>query len=521
LDKISLAQTNRNKKPASSVNIWQSLKVALGRRKRIRFEVFYQSSETAQEIWREFLDKFGAESAEVLDPFTPGGIEVKNVDGISIFFRAVLNEYLSVEVEEEQNLSTAQLELIKRVKAEQAEIAPEDIGLSIIELTNFYNRIKRQDQNKDAKRTLRFAFAQTGRLTHFIEPVDTSGDEEEKEKANALVVTKSRATVLDARRHLGFMGNDLTEMLEDVDLAPGTQLIGLHLEVQNVSKRSKYLNEKAVFFPCGVKLTVGQQEILAMAPDAQGRVDSIHWEPYYQTELRVGTYSGSQLHMFMKDRTKQGGPLLEQFVHNVLELEKDKPTIIFIAANSWRSYWAWLQDKRIAFDQMKLNNVCYLPASHGLVGGNTRILPNIRVIRYRFDEVPAYLTLDLNKDGSDQAGYGHGVYKVNDRVFYSIAQKPDSYQAPYRWSRFSSAASDGYSKNARISGPIEIVPAFLQEGDSTEYYAKAFHLLRAAASHWTNGFTNHPLPTHLAKNLTEDYVSMRSDVDLEDDSDEE
>jgi hypothetical protein len=521
LDKISLARTNRNKKPISSDNIWQSLKIALGRQKRIRFEIFYQSIQTAQEIWLEFLDKFCVESAEGLDPFTPGGIEVKNADGISIFFRVVLNEYLSVETREEEDLSTAQLELINRVKAEQGEMASEEIGLSIIELTNYYNLKKRHDQSKDAKRTLRYAFAQIGRLTHFIEPVDTSGDEEEKEKAKALIATKSRATVLDARRHLGFLGNDLTEMLDNADLPPGTQLIGLHLEVQNVSRRSKYLNEKAVFFPCAVKLTIGQQEILAIAPDAQGRVDNIHWEPYYQTELRVGTYTGSQLHLFLKDRNKQGGPILEQFVHNIVELEKDKPTVIFVAANSWRPYWTWLQDKRIVFDQMKLNNVCYLPSLHGLVGGNTRILQNVRVIRYRLYEVPAYLTLDLRKEGSDQAGYGHGVYKVNERVYYSIAQKPDSYQAPYRYSRFSSLASDGYGKNARISAPIEIVPAFLQEGDNPEYFAKAFHLLRVATSHWTNGFTNYPLPAHLAKNLTDDYVSMRSDVDVDDESYEE
>lgn len=520
LEKIRLARTNRNKKQVSSADTWQSLKVALGRKGRIRFEVFYQFRETAQEIWREFLDTFGVEAADDLDPFAPNGNEVKNADGISIFFRAVPNEYLSVDIEEERDLSAARGELIKRVRAEQGEIAPDEIGLSILELTNFYNLKKRQDQRKDAKRPLRFSFAQTGRLTHFIEPVDFSGDEKEKKKAMELLETKSHATVLDARRQLGFMGNDLTEMLGDVDLEPGTQLVGLHLEVQNISKRAKYLNEKAVFFPCAVKLTVGQQDILAMAPDAQGKVDNLNWEPYYQTELRVGTYWGSQLQMFIRERDKQGGPILEQFIHNIVELEKDKPTILFIAAKPWRQYWTWLPDKRIEFDQMKLNNVCYLPTSAGLVGGNTRILQSIRVIRYRFDDVPDYLTLDLSKDGVDQAGYGHGVYRVNDRVFYSIAQKPDSYQAAYRLSRFSSLAKDGHSKNARILSPVEIVPVFLQEGDSPEYFAKAFHLLRAAATHWTGGFTRHPLPAHLAKNLTEDYVSMRSDIDVEDDNDE-
>lgn len=65
------------------------------------------------------------------------------------------------------------------------------------------------------------------------------------------------------------------------------------------------------------------------------------------------------------------------------------------------------------------------------------------------------------------------------------------------------------------------MPAFLQSEDSPDVYVKAFHLLRAATSHWMNGFTSHPLPADLAKNLTEDYVSMRSNVDLEEEIESE
>lgn len=131
------------------------------------------------------------------------------------------------------------------------------------------------------------------------------------------------------------------------------------------------------------------------------------------------------------------------------------------------------------------------------------------------------MTLDQTKEPDSQAGYGHGICKISDRIFYSIAQKPDSYQPSYNWTRFSSSASGGYSNNARMSALIEVVPAFLQVGDEPAVYAKAFHLLRAAASHWANGFTSHPLPSHLAKNLTEDYASMRSFVSIEEETEEE
>jgi len=520
MEKLSLARTNRNKKMVASEAVWQSLKVALGFRKRVCFEVFYQSRQTAENIWSEFVDAFGITSTDGLDPFEPNGIIVQTKEDISVTFRAVLNDYLSVVKGDGQDLQTAQAELIKKVKAEQSEIPPDSVGLIIIELKNYYSSKKRSEQMRDAKRTLRFAFAQTGRLTQFIIPEDTSGSEEEKRKTEALIKIKSHAAILDARRQLGFMGNDLSDMLKDVGLKPGIQLIGLHLEVEHVSSRSKKLKEEAVFFPAAVKLIVGQQQILAATPDDHGKSDNINWEPYYQSGLRLGSYSGSQLRMGICNRA-DSGPVLERFLDQIIQIEKDRPTVIFVPANGWRYYWKWLQDKVITFDQMKLNNSTYLPDLHGLMGGNTRVIGNIRVIRYRFSEVPSYLTLDQTKEPDSQAGYGHGICKIAERVYYSIAQKPDSYQPSYNWSRFSSSASGGYSKNARMSALIEIVPAFLQAGDNPDVYAKAFHLLRAAASHWVNGFTNHPLPSHLAKNLTEDYVSMRSSVSIEEETEEE
>ena len=372
------------------------------------------------------MDAFGITSVNGLDPFVPNGITVQTKDGISVTFRAVLNDYLSVEIGDEHALEDAQSELIRKVKTEQSEIPPDAVGLAIIELKNYYKSRSRSEQARDAKRTLRFAFAQTGRLTQFINPEDTSGSDEEKQKAESLIKNKSHAAVLDARRELGFMGNDLSDLLEDAGLKTGTQLIGLHLEVENVSLRSRRLNEKAVFFPAAVKLTIGEQQILAATPDAQGKLDNIVWEPYYQSGLRLGSYSGSQLHMGIGNRA-DGGPALERFIDQIIQAEKDKPTVIFIAANGWRIYWKWLQDKIITFDQMKLNNATYLPDTHRLVGENTQVIGNIRVIRYRFGEVPAYLTLDKTKEPESQAGYGHGICKIGERVYYSIAQKPDSY----------------------------------------------------------------------------------------------
>lgn len=515
LEKLSLARTNRSKRAVSSDAVWQSLKVALGARKKVRFEVFYQSRQTAEGIWAEFVDTFGITPADGLDPFDLTGITVQTRDNISVTFRAVLNDYLSVDIGDGKDLQNAQAKLINRIKTEQSEIPPDSVCLSIIELRNYYKSKKRSEQRRDAKRTLRFAFAQTGRLTQFMEPEDTSGNFEEKQKAEKNIKIKSHAATLDARRQLGFMGNDLSEMLDEAGLKPGMQLIGLHLEVENVSTRSKRLKEKAVFFPSAVKVTIGQQQILATTPDAQGRSNNIVWEPYYQSGLRLGSYSGNQLHMGIGNRS-DGGPVLEQFIDQLIQMEKDQPTVFFVPANEWRNYWKWLQDKIITFDQMKLNNCSYLPYSHSLMGGNTRTIDNIRVIRYRFREVPSYLTLDQAKELGNQAGYGHGICKIGERIYYSIAQKPDSYQPSYSWSRFSSSASGGYSKNARMSTLIEVVPAFLQAGDNSDVFARAFHLLRAAASHWTNGFTNHPLPSHLAKNLTEDYISMRSTVKMED-----
>lgn len=518
LEKITLARTNQNKKVISPDTTWQSLKAAIGTKKKIRFEVYYQSIQAAQKIWLEFVDAFGVTLGDGLDPFAPNGITVQSRDNLSLYFRAVLNEYETVEIGDGQDLQAAQDDLITKVTAKLPQVQPDSVCLSIIELKNYYSSKKGNERRRDAKRTLRYAFAKTDRLTQFMEPEEVTGNTEEREKAEATIKVKSHAAVLDIRRQMGFMENDLSEMLESVGLKPDTQLVGLHLEVQNVTRRSQKLNEKAVFFPAAVKVDVGEQKILSAAPDDKGSSDAIAWEPYYQSGLRLGSYSGNELHMGITDRVKGGSSAVERFVDQIIQIQNDLPTVIFVPANEWRYYWRWLQDKVITFDHMKLNSRIYLPEAGGLIGGNTRVSKNIRVIRYRFKEVPSYLTLDQSKELDSQAGYGHGICKIAERTYYSIARKPDSYQPSYGWSRFSLTGSGGYRENARTSALIEIVPAFLQPGDDPDVYARAFHLLRAAATHWVNGFTNHPLPAHLAKNLTEDYISMRSDINSGEDS---
>jgi hypothetical protein len=101
--------------------------------------------------------------------------------------------------------------------------------------------------------------------------------------------------------------------------------------------------------------------------------------------------------------------------------------------------------------------------------------------------------------------------QVSDRIFYSIAPKPDSYQKPYRFSR----VGEGRSKDARISALVEVSPVFIQKGDDPFELVKIFHLLRAASSHWKEGLINQPLPCHLAERMLTNYLCMRSFLEID------
>lgn len=477
-------------------------------------EIRYINTETALALWSEVFKNFGLSTSFIspkADIFSVNGIGFETPEKRRIRVVAMPNQFQKLNITDDTpaGYRSAVQDFVTDIRDTLSLSSRDTVTVSFVELRNFNYERKRKEQLQDAKAASRFGYAVVSRLTQFIEPVSTGGNREEQEEAEKLRKNKARAAVLDLRRQLGFMESDLASLLSTSNLPVGTQLIGFHLEQQNITRKGRRRGDNKVFFPAAVKLTIGQRFVQALVPDANGDVRSSNWLSYTDAALQTGILSGKQL--TVGDNSDQKQDRSVEFLSRLIELIEDVPTILFVSANTWRNNWKWLQDSKIRFDQMEIGNTTFFPAGMPATGGSTRIFPNLRVVRFRENEVPSYLTLDLSKLKQDQAGHGHGIMQVSDRIFYSIASKPDSYQKPYRFSR----VGEGRSKDARISALLEVTPVFVQKGDDPFELVKIFHFLRAASSHWKEGMINQPLPCHLAERMLDNYLCMRSLLDVE------
>lgn len=496
--------------PMDQAEIRQALEDTIPNSNNLVIEIRYLQPETASAIWEELFKHFGL-STSFISPssniFTSNGVECETPEGRKIKVLAIPNPFQKLEIQSASTAGyqSAVIDFIGQIEKAISKPQPGSLTVTFIELKNYTSGRKRIEQMQDAKDASRFGYSLINRPSQFIEPIPTGGNQDEKEAAEKLRKNKARAAVLDMRRQLGFMETNLVEALECTGFKTGTQLIGLHLEQRNSTRKNKRQGYSKVTFPAAVRLTIGKRQVEALVPDREGKAISINWIPYMQAALQIGSLSGKQL---MTGEEPQEQSMI--FLTNLLNLLGDAPAILFVSSNIWRSTWPWLQDQHIKCDEMKVGDAIIQPAGAQMIGGSTRVMAGLRVIRYRTDEVPEYLAIDPTKPKEDQAGHGHGIIKISDRIYYSIAPKPDSYQKPYRFSR----VGDGRSKDARISSPVEVVPAFIQKGDTTDELVKVFHILRAATSHWKEGLITSPLPNHLAERMVRNYLVMRTYLDL-------
>ena len=500
--------------PSQQTQARQALEDTLPVNQDLIIEIRYISPETALALWSELFKYFGL-SASFINPradiFSVDGIEFETPEKRRIKVVAMPNQFPKLNITDATpaGYRGAIKDFVTDIRNILSLPNEDTVTASFVELRNYNYERKRSEQLQDAKAASRFGYAVVRRLSQFIEPVPSGGNKEEQEESAKLRKNKARAAVLDLRRQLGFMESDLVNLLNTSNLPFGTQLIGLHLEQQNITRKGRYRGDNKVFFPAAVKLTVGQRHVRALVPDGNGNVGTSEWISYTDAALQTGILSGKQLTIGTNSDQKQDRSV--EFLSRLLELIEDVPTLLFVSANTWRHNWKWLQDSKIRFDHMEIGKTTLLPAGIPVTGGSTKIIPNLRVVRFRENEVPSYLTLDTTKPREDQAGHGHGIIQISERIFYSIAPKPDSYQKPYRFSR----VGEGRSKNARVSALVEVAPVFMQQGDDPFELVKIFHLLRASSSHWKEGLINQPLPCHLAERMLDNYLCMRSFLEVE------
>lgn len=501
----TLDQTTQGKKR-------QVIEDALPDTRSLTIEIQYQDTETALILWNEIYKHFGFHKSFVETApniFSEPGLCFTTPENrqIKVIARPIKFNQLNVTDATPASYKSAVQDFARQLQAEFALPASDETIATFIELKNFNKETTKAQKAQDAKDASRYSYALIGRLTQFSEPVSATGDQSEQ----ATRQNKAKAAVLDMRRQLGYIDTDLTKLIESTNLPSGLQLVGLHIYQKNSTRQSKTRGYQSVSFPVAVRLTVGERKVEALVPGENGEIQKINWLPYSSAALQLGIRSGKSAFANV-DGERTDLPL--QFLGRLFSLLENTPTILFVSGIAWRQsgLWEWLQDKKLVFDAMNVNNTIYSPANSGLLSGNTKSISGLRVVRYRTDEVPSYLALDLTREREEQAGYANGIVQISDRVFYSIAPKPTTNKKPYRFSR----VGEGRSKDAQIPSLVEAVPVFMQNQDNTVDLVKIFHLLRAVVPHWKEGLITDPLPNHLAERLVSNYLVMRTLSELED-----
>ncbi len=485
---------------------------ALPDTRTLTLEIHYQDPETALTLWNEIYKHFGFHKSFVETTpniFSESGFCFTTPENRQIKVIARTNKFNRLNIVDAKPASyqSAVQDFARQLQAEFALPDVSEIVATFVELKNFRNESTKVQKAQDAKDASRYGYALIGRLTQFSEPMPATGDQSEQSTRQ----NKAKAAVLDMRRQLGYIDTDLSKLIQDTNLSSGIQLIGLHLYQKNSTRQSKTRGYQAVSFPVAVRLTVGERKVDALVPGEKGETQNINWLPYSTAALQLGIRSGKSAFASI-DGERTDLPL--QFLGRLFLLLENTPAILFVSGNTWRQsgLWEWLQDKNLVFDAMNVNNTIYKPANSGLITGNTKSISGLRVVRYRTDEVPSYLALDITRDRFEQAGYANGIVQISDRIFYSIAPKPTTNQKPYRFSR----VDEGRSRDAQIPSLVEAVPVFMQSQDSAYDLVKIFHTLRAVVPHWKEGLITSPLPNHLAERLASNYAIMRTLSELED-----
>ncbi|MFI9433254.1 MULTISPECIES: RNaseH domain-containing protein [Streptosporangium] len=113
---------------------------------------------------------------------------------------------------------------------------------------------------------------------------------------------------------------------------------------------------------------------------------------------------------------------------------------------------------------------------------------------------------DRNHPGDTRPRYGRfsGLVEVGHRAFWGINPRSDQNQTPLALTKFDPAATASRTWTCSNPASLEIVAAFLQDGDNPADWAMYVHAQRRFHAHTTIA-TTWPAIVHLAE-LMEEYI---------------
>ncbi|CAL9412972.1 pPIWI_RE module domain-containing protein [Streptomyces sp. enrichment culture] len=211
---------------------------------------------------------------------------------------------------------------------------------------------------------------------------------------------------------------------------------------------------------------------------------------------------------------------LADFFTNALSLDSTANRLLLVrrARTSDKNIWPWLQDGRITFDQLVLPGIDITAPNADPVRRKPGDQPGLRIIRLRErsdrSAVPRAFGITQEmvsaSDDSDELisvtrhGRFSGLVEVGERAFWGINPRSDQNQTPLTLTKLDPAQTANRTWTCSNPNSLEIVPAFLQDGDNPADWAMYVHAQRRLHAHTTIA-TTWPAIVHLA-DLMEEYI---------------
>ncbi|MFD4863994.1 RNaseH domain-containing protein [Streptomyces sp. NPDC058412] len=218
--------------------------------------------------------------------------------------------------------------------------------------------------------------------------------------------------------------------------------------------------------------------------------------------------------------TRTSRAALAEFITGALALDSTANRLLLVrrARMSDKEIWPWLQDSRIMFDQLVLPGVYMTDPAVAPGIRKPGDQPGLRIIRLRErsdrDAVPrAFGVSEEMVKASEEteeltpvARYGRysGLVQIGERAFWGINPRSAQNQTALGLTKLDPANLNNRTKTCSNPTSLEVVPAFLQEGDNPADWAMYTHAQRRLHAHTTIA-TTWPAVLHLAE-LMQEYI---------------
>jgi hypothetical protein len=420
---------------------------------------------------------------------------IHNLDGLSLNVSTHLLGSIGSELRRTKGDNLRDV-VEQRRQSVVAELGKADI--TTIALVEILSK-DQYDGKTDPKQALRSAFAHSGRLTQFFNPMSTkemnayrqdsqnidSNNTSDNNQEDEKLPYRFNSATLDALRQLGVhTAGRLSETGKWLLNGWRWNVAGYWL-VHQSSKKSATNQQR--FLPTLVFIDGESGAVSAWVSGLE------EMRPYHEVLLLVGQ---GRIQTIVKP-TDVATRLPQDL--DRLGFNEDLVLVVDARQSGMRQrIWRWLQDSKMSLDEIEFNDgQKWYPQDRS----------NLRVVRTRHVEHETPEWYAKNKD----IGLSAGLHKVNERVFGSTSPTATTQQFNRQLTKTKTADA---SKSTPTPGFYELTVGMMQNGDSAEEVATVVHDLRGASSQYMDE-TAHALPLHLGK-LIEEYLLW-----IEEDADEE